>query len=168
MTIGGIHSRLQSSSKPFGRSGNSLPRMVSWRRGGSGAGAEQSLHDLPALPIGRTDMTGQSAPKTANQRKPKARKFYIISYSLAHKLADFEVENLEVLLGGVLALYPPEGRRGIPGLSRKAVCGDRQEEEWAPAERHRAISFLLARFGSNSNRCLKQWIRRLSRFNHAM
>jgi hypothetical protein len=59
-------------------------------------------------------MTGQSALKTANQRKPKARKFYIISYSLAHKLADFEVANLEVLSPGGWAIRPPEGRRGFP------------------------------------------------------
>jgi Protein of unknown function (DUF1629) len=50
----------------------------------------------------------------ANQRKPKARKFHIISYSVRHGLADFEVENLDVLRAGAPALYPPEGRRGFP------------------------------------------------------
>jgi hypothetical protein len=58
-------------------------------------------------------------------RKPKARKFYIISYSLRHKLADFEVENQNVLVAasgalyppsslGAHALFPPPGRRGFP------------------------------------------------------
>jgi hypothetical protein len=50
----------------------------------------------------------------ANQRKPKARNFYIVSYSLRHGLADFEVENLEVLRAGAGALYPPEGKQGFP------------------------------------------------------
>ncbi len=58
-------------------------------------------------------------------RKPKARKFYIISYSTRHKRADFEVENQNVLVAasGALhphssvftyALFPPPGRRGFP------------------------------------------------------
>jgi hypothetical protein len=95
---------------------------------GGGAGTQQSLHELTALRIGRTDMTGPSARKTANQRKPKARKFYIISYSLAHKLADFEVENLEVLSPDGGALRPPEGRQGFPVYPEKprVVIGKRK------------------------------------------
>src|SRR5262249_39108536 len=71
---------------------------------------------------------GRHAQRAASQRKPKARKFYIISYSLAHKLADFEVENLEVLRGGALALDPPEGRRGFPVYPEKprVVIGKRK------------------------------------------
>jgi hypothetical protein len=53
------------------------------------------------------------------------RKFYIISYSLRHKRADFEVENQNVLVAasgalhphsslGTYALVPPPGRRGFP------------------------------------------------------
>ena len=107
-----------------------LRRMLSCRRGGSGAGTEQSLPAVPALRMERTDMTGQSARQTAKQRKPKARKFYIISYGFAHKLADFEVENLDALLAtsralypplslGASALYPPPGRRGFPDYPEK-------------------------------------------------
>jgi hypothetical protein len=58
-------------------------------------------------------------------RKPKARKFYIISYSLRHRKADFEVENKNALIAasgalhppsslGTYALFPPPGRRGFP------------------------------------------------------
>ncbi len=84
-------------------------------------------------------MTGQSAHKAANQRKPKARKFYIISWSWRHKLADFEVENLDILLAtsrasyppsslGAHALYPPPGRQGFPAYPEKprVVIGKRR------------------------------------------
>jgi Protein of unknown function (DUF1629) len=50
----------------------------------------------------------------ANQRKPKVRRFYIISFSAAETRSYFEVENLDVLRAGAPALYPPEGRRGFP------------------------------------------------------
>src|SRR4051812_5718392 len=70
-------------------------------------------------------MTGKLAQKTSTQRKPKARKFYIISWSYFHKLADFEIENLDLLLVpsrasyapgqlGYNSLYPPKGRQGFP------------------------------------------------------
>lgn len=71
-----------------------------------------------------TDDVAISARKMTG-RKPKARKFYIISYSLRHKLADFEVENQNVLVAasgalypplhlGAYALFPPPGKRGFP------------------------------------------------------
>jgi hypothetical protein len=72
-------------------------------------------------------------------RKPKTRRFYIISYSLRHKLADFEVENLEVLLAAsralhpasssrAYALYPPPERQGFPAYPEKprVVIGKRR------------------------------------------
>jgi hypothetical protein len=73
-------------------------------------------------------MTTQSARQTANQRKAKAREFYNISYSLSHGLADFEVENLDVLLPGGRALGPPEGKRGFPIYPEKprVVIGKRK------------------------------------------
>jgi hypothetical protein len=130
MTIAGIRSSLQSSLKPLEHpAGVPLPsaRMVSWASGGSEAGTEQSLHDFPAPRTGHSDMTDQSH-KAAKQPKPKAGKFYIISYSVAHKRADFEVENLEVLRAGALALYPPEGRRGFPDYPERprVVIGKRK------------------------------------------
>jgi hypothetical protein len=64
-------------------------------------------------------MVDQSAHKTRNRAKPKVRKFFIVSYSLAHKLADFDVENLDVLRAGALALLPPEGRFGFPAYREK-------------------------------------------------
>ncbi|UGY16550.1 imm11 family protein [Bradyrhizobium septentrionale] len=53
----------------------------------------------------------QKAPK---ERKPKARKFYILNERFGERPADFEVENLAVLRGGQGALAPPKGRRGFP------------------------------------------------------
>jgi hypothetical protein len=72
---------------------------------------------------------GQSH-KTTNQRKPKQRKFYIISYSVNRNRADFEVENEDVLLAtsrtlhpplslGAHALFPPPGRRGFPAYPER-------------------------------------------------
>jgi hypothetical protein len=90
---------------------------------------------------GDSDMIGRSAQRAASQRKPKASKFYIISYSFAHKLADFEIENLDVLLAtsralhppssgfsAAGALYPPPGRRGFPAYTEKprVVIGKRK------------------------------------------
>jgi hypothetical protein len=84
------------------------------------------------------NITGQSH-KTTNPRKPKGRKFYIISYSLAHKRADFEVENEDVLLAasrslyppsslGAHALFPPPGKRGFPAYPERprVVIGKRK------------------------------------------
>ena len=64
-------------------------------------------------------MTKRPAQKTRIQLEPQPRKFYVISWSYAHKLADFEVENLAVLRGGALALFPPAGRRGFPVYPEK-------------------------------------------------
>lgn len=110
-----------------GPSGGAASRLISLRRDGSGAGTEQSLRDLPAPRKERNDMTGQPAGKPA-RRKPKARKFYILSYSFAHKRADFDVENLDVLRGDALALFPPKGRRGFPAYPEKprVVIGKRK------------------------------------------
>jgi Protein of unknown function (DUF1629) len=74
-------------------------------------------------------MMGRPAQRASSQRNPKASTFYIISYSLAHKLADFEVENLEVLSPGGWALRPPEGRRGFPVYPEKprVVIGKRRK-----------------------------------------
>jgi hypothetical protein len=56
------------------------------------------------------------------------RKFHKISWSFLHARADFEVENLDVLLSsspkypggtGIGALYPPPGRRGFPEYPEK-------------------------------------------------
>jgi hypothetical protein len=79
------------------------------------------------IEIGMGNM--QRSPDTAARgRKPKARKFYTISYSLRHGLADFEVENLDILLMGARALCPPEGRRGFPAYPEKPrlVIGKRK------------------------------------------
>jgi len=59
-------------------------------------------------------MPRQSSKSLAKKGKPKPRKFYTISYSLRHGLADFEVENLDVLCMGARVLGPPEGGRGFP------------------------------------------------------
>src|SRR5262245_54897964 len=115
MTIGGMRSRLQLLPTTTGLPASApVPRMLSWRRGGSGAGSDQSLHGLAALRRGRTDMTGKIAHTATSQRKPKARKFYIISWSVRHKLADFEVENLEAISPVGWAIRPPAGRQGFP------------------------------------------------------
>lgn len=52
--------------------------------------------------------------KQSVQRKPKPRKFYIMSYGYREKRSDFDVENLDVLRGSALSLSPPKGRRGFP------------------------------------------------------
>jgi hypothetical protein len=73
--------------------------------------------------------------------KEKTRRFHIISWSYFHGLADFEVENLEVLLAasralhppnssyGGGALYPPPGRRGFPAYPERprVVIGRRRK-----------------------------------------
>jgi Immunity protein family (Imm11) len=63
---------------------------------------------------GHTGMIGQNTHRIANQRKPKARRFYIVSFSSAETRSTFEVENLDVLRAGSPALGPPEGKRGFP------------------------------------------------------
>jgi hypothetical protein len=66
------------------------------------------------------------------------RKFHKISWSFLHARADFEVENLDVLLSsspkypggtGIGALYPPPGRRGFPEYPEKphVVIGKRRK-----------------------------------------
>jgi uncharacterized protein DUF1629 len=102
--------------------------LLDFQSGGSAVGADPLLH-IAALRMERTNMTEQPAGRTAKQIKPKARKFYIISYSYSHKLADFEVENLKVLRGDALALYPPEGRQGFPIYPEKphVVIGKRKK-----------------------------------------
>jgi len=66
------------------------------------------------------------------------RKFHIISWSFFHGLADFEVENLDVLLRsspkypggtGTGAFYPPPGRFGFPNYPEKphVVIGKRRK-----------------------------------------
>ena len=71
----------------------------------------------------------------------KIRRLHTISWSYFHGLADFEVENLDVLLAvsralhppdasyGVGALYPPPGRRGFPAYPEKprVVIGRRRK-----------------------------------------
>jgi Protein of unknown function (DUF1629) len=73
-------------------------------------------------------MTEQFPHKPANQRQPKARRFYIIGPRLTDKRANFEVVNLDVLRSGALALYPPEGRRGFPDYQERPriVIGSRR------------------------------------------
>jgi hypothetical protein len=76
----------------------------------------------------------------ASQRGAKAPKFYIISWSFRHGLADFEVENQKILVAasgalhppstlGAYALYPPPGRRGFPVYPEKprVVIGKRKK-----------------------------------------
>jgi hypothetical protein len=58
------------------------------------------------------------------QQKAKTRRLHTISWSFRHGLADFEVENLQVLLGDAGALFPPGGRgfaarRGFPQYPEK-------------------------------------------------
>jgi Protein of unknown function (DUF1629) len=93
---------------------------------------------------GHSNMTVQSAHKTGNQRKPKARRFYIIGCSSAEKRADFEVENLDVLRAGALALYPPEGRRGFPAYREepRVVIGKRRNA-YPPSDIERFHSYWL-------------------------
>jgi hypothetical protein len=60
------------------------------------------------------------------------RRFHIISWSFHHALADFEIENLDVLLLSsprIGALYPPPGRRGFPEYPEKphVVIGKRRK-----------------------------------------
>ena len=89
-------------------------------------------------------MIGQSAHKTASQRMPKARRFYIIGCSSAERRANFEVENLDVLRAGALALYPPEGRRGFPAYREKprVVIGKRKNA-YPPRDIERFHSYWL-------------------------
>jgi len=54
-------------------------------------------------------------------RAPKARKFYIISYSLAHKLAGFEVENLDVLRGGAWRYTPQKVSKDSQTIRKSRV-----------------------------------------------
>jgi hypothetical protein len=129
MTMTACHN--QSSINSFRRS-VSGPRLftsvVSWSCGGSAVRAGSSHHDPLTVLRQCDDMTEKMEKKTVNQRKSMGRKFYIISWSSAHKLADFEVENLDVLRAGALALYPPEGRRGFPAYQEKprVVIGKRK------------------------------------------
>lgn len=44
----------------------------------------------------------------------KAKRFYEISWSVFHAKADFDMENLDLLLGGHGALRPPPGEHGFP------------------------------------------------------
>jgi hypothetical protein len=89
-------------------------------------------------------MAAQSVHKTANQRRPKARRLYIIGCSSAEKRADFEVENLDVLRAGAGALYPPEGRRGFPAYREepRAVIGNRRNA-YPPSDIERFHSYWL-------------------------
>jgi hypothetical protein len=112
--------------RPIGVTRPVAPR-VSWAYGSVAAGT-QSRRGLPVAPIEYSSMTKQPGQMTLSQRRPQARKFYIISYSFAHKLADFEVENQAVLRGSALALYPPAGTRGFPVYPEKprVVIGKRK------------------------------------------
>src|SRR5215831_20781423 len=98
----------------------------------------------PGGGTGHADMIGQSAHKTASQRMPKARRFYIIGCSSAERRANFEVENLDVLRAGALALYPPEGRRGFPAYREKprVVIGKRKNA-FPPRDIERFHSYWL-------------------------
>jgi Immunity protein family (Imm11) len=80
-----------------------------------------------AMFCGGKGLSGESAHGQARQRKPKTRKFYIITFSTAHKLADFEIENLDVLCMGARVLAPPPGRRGFPAYPERprVVIGKR-------------------------------------------
>jgi hypothetical protein len=75
----------------------------------------------------------------ASQRGAKTRRFYIISWSYRHGLADFEVENQNALVAasgalyppstlGSGALFPPPGKRGFPVYPEKprVVIGKRK------------------------------------------
>ena len=77
-------------------------------------------------------------------RKPKVRRFYIIGCSSAERRANFEVENLDVLRAGALALYPPEGRRGFPAYPEKprVVIGKRKNA-YPPTDIERFHSYWL-------------------------
>jgi len=127
MKVAGARDRLPTKT-PASPTSRLSTRVVALRRGGSAVGTEQPQHDLPAQRTGRFDMTRESSHRAASQRKPRARKFYIITYSLAHNLADFEVDNEEVLRMGALALYPPKGRRGFPDYPEtpRVVIGRRK------------------------------------------
>ncbi len=88
----------------------------------------------PELRGGHATMTTPSVQKMPMQRRAKIRKFYTISWSYFHGLADFEVENLQVLVGGPGALYPPGGRgpaarRGFPKYPEnpRVVIGKRRK-----------------------------------------
>jgi hypothetical protein len=107
--------------------------IVSWVCGDAASGAEQFRRRPQMLHIQgsqteRSNMAKRAAQKTRVQLEPKPRKFYVISWSYAHKLADFAVENLAVLRGSALALFPPAGRRGFPVYPEKprVVIGKRK------------------------------------------
>jgi hypothetical protein len=128
MKVAGADDHLPT--KPSGPPAGRPPTcVVASRRGGSAAGTGQPQHDLPAQRTGHFDMTRESSRRAESQRKPTARKYYIITYSLAHNRADFEVDNEEVLLMGALALYPPKGRRGFPDYPEtpRVVIGTRKK-----------------------------------------
>jgi hypothetical protein len=126
MTIGGAQSShlllACSTSVPL-----QLTSMVTWDCSGYEAGAEHLRQDLRAARTRYADMTGQSTQKAAKQRKPKARKFYIIDCGYSAKRINWEVENLDVLLAGAAVLYPPEGKRGFPAYREtpRLVIGKR-------------------------------------------
>jgi hypothetical protein len=81
-------------------------------------------------------MTEQSVQRTTNQRKKNADRFYIIGCSSAERLADFEVENLDVLRAGAGALYPPDGGRGFPIYREKprVVIGGQGRNAYLPSD----------------------------------
>lgn len=103
-------------------------RMLPWQSGGFAVRPGQTLHGQPALRAGHRDMARELSSNKTNKRGRKARKFYIVSYSMLHKRADFEVENLQALLMGAPSLRPPQGRRGFPVYPEKPriVIGKRQ------------------------------------------
>src|SRR5216684_3227010 len=113
-------SRNQWWWKPLRRRGlvsPTLPSVVSSTCCGTAAEMRTAPRKELRAPTRCRDMTGQSDDKTTSRRKPKARKFYIISYTVIEKLPDFEITNLNLLLAGKRVLAPPVGQRGFPRYS---------------------------------------------------
>jgi hypothetical protein len=74
-------------------------------------------------------MTKDPPSSATGQRKSKAHRFYIVGFSFPGRRPNWEVENLDVLLAGAFALFPPTGSRGFPAYSEKPrlVIGKRKD-----------------------------------------
>jgi hypothetical protein len=84
--------------------------------------------------MGRVAMIGQSVQAASKRRKPRARRFYNLTFNPVGKPPDFEIENLPVLRGNAGALHPPKGRRGFPPYPEvpRMVLGKRGKKLASP------------------------------------
>jgi hypothetical protein len=89
----------------------------------------------------------KSSRGSMSTREPKAQKFYTVRANPVGRLSDFEFVNLELLLGGVNSLHPPEGQRGFPAYPEtpRVVVGSRNRRLPGDLEQFHAYWFISDR-----------------------